>query len=152
MQTASARHLLLVISALFQGFLLFTHVNAQAPCYRYSEFIDPDLMQRATISLRDSLLDVAGNIRADYRVIGYSKPDVCSKREIIFSVFTNDVKGNPYNCSFGAFYSTSGDAYNDIKIRFAGETKFFIKTNIYVGEQNRGVLYFERRWVRFTKD
>lgn len=52
--------------------------------------------QKAMINLSDSSLTVYENIRADYRIFGYQKPDTNSRKMILFSVFTSDVENNPY--------------------------------------------------------
>jgi hypothetical protein len=127
------------------------NVSAQSPCFTYPDAIDPGSIQKATISLGDSLLDVFPDIRSDYRVIGYAKPDICSRRQILFSVFTKDVENNPYECRYGAFYSTSSGDYHDIAIKYTGKTKYFIKTQLYIKGQKMGELFFERRWVRLTR-
>lgn len=150
MQSTILRFILVFTLPLCVIIVASENASAQSPCYTYPDAIDPASMQKATISLGDSLLEVFPDIRSDYRVIGYAKPDICSRRQIVFSVFTRDVENNPYGCTYGAFYSTSS-GYHDIAIKYTGKTKHFIKTQIFIKGQNMGELFFERRWVRVTK-
>lgn len=105
--------------------------------------------QKATVSLRDSLLRVYGNIRADYRIFGYEQPDTNSRKLIFFSVFTTDVEKNPYQCPYGAYYATSDMPHTTIKyISNAGN---FIKANLIQAEKVETSLYIRKEWVEFEK-
>jgi hypothetical protein len=139
------------VTLLLSNFLMGQVTDAQVSCYTYPDKIDRRSVKKATISLRDSVLDVTENIRKDYRVVGYSQPSLCAERWIIFSVFTRDVKENPYDCRYGAFYSTSASGNQAIVIKYAGQVKSFIRATLYVEGQHKATLYFERRWVTVTK-
>jgi hypothetical protein len=134
----------------FLTLLISARLGAQSPCFTYPDSIDRAQMQKATFSLRDSLFIITANIHADYRIIGYSKPDVCSSRQILFSVFTKDVDQNPYHCQYGAFYSTSG-GFQNMSIKFRAIFKGFVRADLFVSGRKKGTIYFERRWVSFTK-
>jgi hypothetical protein len=113
--------------------------------------IDWSNIQKAKISLKDSLLWVYQNIRKDYRIIGYEEASIKSKPLILFSVFTQDVENNPYGCYFGAFYSTSDLRLKDVRIKFKAIQGQFVKTNLIINNVVTTSLYFERKWIAFSK-
>ena len=119
--------------------------------YSYSQNTYPDRIseediQKAEISKRDSMFWIGQNIRKDYRIIGYEKPDVNSRRLVIFSVFTRDVQNNPYQCPFGAYY---GSALNDVKIKYKGRVGNFIVAEL-TKKNETATMYFEKKWVKFS--
>ncbi|QDW24822.1 hypothetical protein FFJ24_008355 [Pedobacter sp. KBS0701] len=105
--------------------------------------------QKATINLNDSTLTIYGNIRADYRIFGYEKPDTNSRKLILFSVFTTDVKGNPYRCPYGAYYATS--EMQNTSITYIGSTGSFIKASVVQAQQVQIPVYILKDWVEFEK-
>src|SRR4051794_23563138 len=68
---------------------------------------DKEDINKAMVSLKDSLLSISPDKFRDHRFFGYSKPDIHSRRMILFSIFTNDVEGNPYHLPYGSFYQSS---------------------------------------------
>jgi hypothetical protein len=105
--------------------------------------------QKATINLQDSTLIVYGNIRADYRIFGYEKPDTNSRKLIFFSVFTTDVKGNPYRCPYGAYYSTA--EMQNTSIKYVSNAGSFIKASLVQAQQLQTSVYILKDWVEFKK-
>lgn len=103
------------------------------------------------ISYSDSSITLYSDIRSDHRFFGYEKPDVSSKRLILFSIFTNDVENNPFNCRYGAFYETSG--MNPKQLRYVSRSKNFIKTRFIDPQQPSAQIYifFEAKWFRWEK-
>ncbi|MGB8191513.1 MAG: serine hydrolase [Chitinophagaceae bacterium] len=116
--------------------------------YNYPDIISEESMQRAQISKRDSILLVNQNIRKDYRIFGYERPDTSSSRLILFSVFTRDVQNNPYRCTYGAYYSSP--AIKEKEIKFIGHAGAFVKTALIIQGKIVCELYFEKRWVEFV--
>jgi len=60
------------------------------------------------VDKRTSVFGLTANMREDHRIFGYSRPDTTAQKLILFSIFTTDVKGNPYRCPLGSYYETSG--------------------------------------------
>lgn len=101
----------------------------------------------------DSSIWLQANIRLDHRFFGYAKPDIHSKRLILFSVFTNDVEHNPFGCRYGSYYETSGMA-DSLKLVFAGYTGNFIRAklvNTSQDDQEITSIYFEKKWFASAK-
>jgi hypothetical protein len=115
----------------------------------YPDEIHKASIQKGTINLSDSILSISGSIQADYRVIGFANPDTCSKRLIVFSVFTRDVDGNPYGCQYGSYYSTQ--SIDSVLIKYTAKVKGFIQASVIVNGLKKTSVYFESRWIRFTK-
>jgi len=108
-----------------------------------------DAFQKAIISLQDSSLVVYGNIREDYRIFGYEKPDTNSRKLIFFSVFTTDVKGNPYRCPYGAYYAST-DMINS-EIKYLSNAGNFIKANFIKDKTVLSPIYILKDWVKFEE-
>jgi len=107
-----------------------------------------EFFQKAIIDLRDSSLTVYQNIRADYRIFGYQKPDTNSRKMILFSVFTSDVENNPYQCPLGSYYYSS--SMQDTKIKYTKKTGAFVEAHLI---KDNDILpyavYFLKDWVTF---
>lgn len=110
-------------------------------------FLDNDYLNKLEVSKRDGNVRLHSNIRFDHRIFGYEKPDLKSKRLLLFSVFTFDVKDNPCNCAFGSFYDTS--SMDGITMRYAGNEKDFVKVDLLQNNSKLATVYFEKRWVDF---
>jgi len=102
---------------------------------------------KAYVSKDDSSISLTGNIRLDYRIFGYEKPDTSSKKQILFSVFTDDVEGNPFNCTYGAYYQTSD--MNDMEIKYISTDGQFVKANILKGRGPQAIIFIDKRWIEF---
>ena len=90
-------------------------------------------------------------MRKDHRLFGYEKANTNSRRLILFSIFTNDVEGNPYQLAYGAFYETMGMKGRVLKY-MATEGKF-IKAQL-IDEETKNVIsamYFEKKWFELDK-
>lgn len=113
----------------------------------FSDQIDLDNIQKATVSKSDSSIWLSANMKLDHRIIGYDQPDTNSKKMILFSIFTRDVKDNPFNCPFGAYYSTSD--MENTKLKFIGNAGSFIKASIIKDNNVAATVYIEKAWVEF---
>lgn len=111
--------------------------------------ISEEAMQRAVISKRDSIFHVQSNIRADYRIIGYESPDTNARKMVLFSVFTSDVKDNPFKCPYGSYYDSA--LRDELVIKYVGEQGSFIEANISVNGKKPATVYFEKKWVEFDE-
>ncbi len=99
-------------------------------------------MQKAVICRHDRSFHVFNNIRADYRIIGYESPDNNSRKMVLFSIFTSDVKDNLFRCLYGAYYdSAQGDK---LVIKYTGERGSFIETKISGKSMKPATAYFEK--------
>ena len=90
---------------------------------------------------------LTANMRQDHEFFGYASASVGAKKLILFSVFTNAVKDNPYNCPLGAYYDTNGLKTND-KIVFVSADRAFVKLNYVSAAQEITPFYVQRRFVR----
>lgn len=113
----------------------------------FSDQIDLDNIQKATVSKSDSVIWLTANMKLDHRMIGYDQPDTNSKKMILFSIFTRDVKDNPFNCPFGAYYSTSD--MKNTKLKFIGNAGSFIKASMIKDNKVAATVYIEKLWVAF---
>lgn len=109
-----------------------------------------EFFQKAIIDLRDSSFTVYQNIRADYRIFGYQKPDTNARKMILFSVFTSDVKDNPYKCLFGSYYYSG--ALQDTKIKYIKNKGSFVETHLIKDNDILPTpIYFLKDWVEFEE-
>jgi len=107
---------------------------------------DGEHINTATVEI-DSSITVFAYMKMDHRLIGYEKPDIHSKRLILFSIFTNDVENNPFNCPYGSYYETS--KAEDLSLKYTGDEGAFIKANIVRYDSLLSPVYFERKFVEF---
>jgi len=101
----------------------------------------------AYVSYQDSSICLVGNMRADYRIFGYAKPDTKSEKLLLISIFTDDVDGNPFRCKFGAYYETSD--MKNMNLKYKGTSGNFIKAVIIANKKDETVVYFEKKWIEF---
>lgn len=120
-------------------------------CCLNADTIDQDNLLKAEFNASDSSMWIRGDIKRDYRIFGYEQPSTKSKPLILFSAFTRDVDSNPYKCRYGAFYSTSDLAFEDVRIKFRGFVGKFAKAHLVIDGKVVGTFYFERKWVAFAK-
>ncbi len=100
---------------------------------------------KAYVDLDDKNFVLWADMKMDHRFYGYEKPDVNSKKLILFSIFTNDVEGNPFDLPLGAYYSTADMEGSSFK--FKGEKEGFVEVEFTDGDGKQNTLYFERKWV-----
>lgn len=110
---------------------------------------DSNNIQKATIFKDNGLMKLTANMRLDYRIFGYDKPDNKSKKMILLSIFTSDVEENPFKCPFGAYYQT-GDM-PEMKLIYVATEGDFVKVNIVKKDTIEGTVFFEKKWIRFIK-
>ena len=104
---------------------------------------------KAIVSNSDSTILLTPNIRREHRIFGYAKPDTNSKKMILLSVFTKDVKGNPFNCPYGSYYQTSD--MENMKIKFISKNGVFIKALIIKNNSAAATIYILKKWIEFEK-
>lgn len=107
-----------------------------------------DALNKLYISKSDSSLNLTAQMKLDHRIFGYEKADKNSKRLFLLSIFTNDVKDNPYQCEFGSYYSTSD--IKDFKLKFSTIENNFVKIKLTENASKKEkTLYFEKVWLEF---
>jgi hypothetical protein len=111
-------------------------------------FLGSDI-NKLTVSKSDSSLWLIARMQLDHRIFGYAKPDTNSPKLILISIFTNDVKDNPYKYPFGSYYETSG--MGNIKLKFLENKKWFIKAELIENDSVKSLVYFLKKWVEFEK-
>lgn len=113
---------------------------------------DASFLQKASISKTDSIIWVIANMKKDHRFYGYEQPDTNSTRVILFSIFTNDVEGNPFNLKYGSSYESNSSRMQGKRLKYIGTQGNFIKTQLRQEslEQILAVLYFEKKWFEFN--
>ncbi len=108
-----------------------------------------DNITKAFVSIKDgdSTINLISNIRQDHRIFGYAEPDIKSERLLLLSVFTNDVKDNPFGCKLGAYYDTVG--LNELTLKYISTTGNFVKATATDQTNNSTTIYFEKKWIDF---
>jgi hypothetical protein len=108
-----------------------------------------DYWNKISVQNRDSTLWLNSEMRLDHRIFGYKKPNTKSQRLIFLSIFTNDVEGNPFECKYGSYYSTTlGEEKN---LKYISTEADFVKTILLDHNEVLDTLYFERKWIEFEE-
>ena len=108
-----------------------------------------DNITKAFVFLKDgdSTINLTANIRQDYRIFGYAKPDIKSERLLLLSVFTNDVENNPFGCKLGAYYGTGG--MHELTLKYISTTGNFVMAVAADKSNSSTTIYFEKKWIEF---
>ena len=107
---------------------------------------NPYLFNKAYISPTDSIVGVGADMKKDHRFFGYEKPDTTSKRVILFSIFTSDVDGNPFDMELGSHYDTN--SIEDFTLKFLSDDGQFSKIEA-IGKNQ--IIYIENKWIQFSE-
>jgi uncharacterized protein YecT (DUF1311 family) len=92
-------------------------------------------------------VSIFAKMELDHRIFGYEKPDKSSKKLIFFSIFTNDVENNPFNCKYGSYYDTSG--LKDMKLIYKSTIDNFIEIEILKNGESIDKVYMDKKWFEF---
>jgi hypothetical protein len=106
----------------------------------------PNNLSRLIVDANEDVISFRADIRKDHRIFGFSEANHDSQILILFSVFTNDVEGNPFDATLGSYYDTFH--FENSEITYLSKTDNFIKTNI-VYPEGEIIVFFEREWVEF---
>ncbi|PCJ64883.1 MAG: hypothetical protein COA58_11460 [Bacteroidetes bacterium] len=112
------------------------------------EEIGSPFMGKAYIT-KDSFIWIAANMKKDHRIFGYNQTDIYSKKMILISIFTNEVKNNPFNCTYGAFYETN--EMRDMSLKYVTTEDDFLKIEILREGQTVDTVYMLKKWFEFEK-
>jgi hypothetical protein len=93
----------------------------------------------------DSTIFLHSDMQMDHRFFGYASPSLQAERLILFSIFTNDVENNPFECRLGAYYQTGG--MQGYKLKYIGLEDDFVKAVAIGQDGTRTTLYFEKKWI-----
>lgn len=102
------------------------------------------------IQKEDSIISWPAVCCRAYRVFGYEKPSVNSKKMILISAFTFDNEGNPFQLPLGTYPDISDR--NDFELKYIGDEKSFLKAHFIKAKKIQATVYFEKKWARFDKE
>ncbi|TRX36138.1 hypothetical protein FNW52_08925 [Flavobacterium sp. ZT3R18] len=113
-------------------------------------FTQKEFVNKIQISKKDSVMSLYSSMQKECRIFGYNKPNKNSKKMILLSIWTFDVKGNPSNCKYGSYYDTS--SMDDMELKYIGKDNSFIKAALMKNAIKVSTIYFENKWVEFVID
>lgn len=122
--------------------------NVCAGSVKIIEEIDPRDMEKACIE-KDSSIWINANIRKAHRIFGYKNKDIFSEKMILFSIFTNEVKNNPFDCKYGAFYDTSN--MKDMDLKYIATENGFLKIGLIKNGDIIDEVFMLKKWFEFEK-
>ena len=105
-------------------------------------------VNKLIISRKDSLIWITSSKYLDHRIFGYEKPNLNSKKMILISCFTADVKNNPFELPLGAYYELNINH----KAKFLKNEKEFIVAKFILNEKDMENVYFEKKWIEFDDE
>jgi hypothetical protein len=115
------------------------------PNWENKLFTDNEFINKIEVSKNDSIMSLYSSMRLEHRIFGYEKPNTNSKKNILLSVWTFDVEGNPSNCKYGSYYELR---YSDVwQLKYVGEDQFFVKAEILKLGNKLDTIYIEKKWV-----
>lgn len=109
------------------------------------EPLNKDALNKIWIN-SDSILQLNSEIRKDHRIFGFLRPDTTSRKLILFSVFTNEVENNPFQCQYGSYYSIE-NFIQKFTLKYENEEGNFFKAEITDSLGHRENIYFEKKWL-----
>ena len=112
------------------------------------EEIDSEYMGKAFIE-KDGTIWMSANMKKDYRIFGYKDKDIYSEKIILLSIFTNEVKNNPFDCEYGAFYDTNG--MKNMELKYIATENEFLKIEIIENGKTIDQVYMLKKWFEFEK-
>ena len=110
------------------------------------EEIAPQNMGKAIVK-KDGYVWMYANMKKDYRIFGYKNADIYSEKMILLSIFTNEVKNNPFGCKYGAFYDIAG--MKDMKLKYVTTENDFLKIEIVRNGKTIDEFYMLKKWFEF---
>ncbi|WP_117881029.1 lysozyme inhibitor LprI family protein [Aureibaculum luteum] len=113
------------------------------------ESISTDTMEKASIR-KDGSIWMTANMKKDHRIFGYAKKDVYSAKMILLSIFTNEVKNNPFDCKYGAFYDTN--EMKDLKLKYVATENDFLRIEILKAGKKIDEVYMLKKWFEFEEE
>lgn len=108
--------------------------------------IDPEYINKALVE-KDSSISVFPSTNKEHRIFGYEKSHIYSKKLILVSVFTNEVKNNPFHCKYGAYYDTSG--LKNMRLKYIGKKDDLLMVEISNNGIVQDTVYMLEKWFEF---
>lgn len=109
--------------------------------------IHSDYMGKAYID-ESGQVWLSASMTKEHRIFGYKK-NINSEKLILLSVFTNEVKDNPFNCKYGAYYETSG--MKDLNLTYNSLENKFVKINIVREGKIIDHVFMLKKWFEFEE-
>lgn len=112
------------------------------------EVLNEEALNKIYIPLKrnDSTLYLSAEMKSDHRIFGFAKADASSEKLILFSIFTNEVEGNPFNCKYGSYYDISKGAQK-FSLKYNGKKENFIAAILTDSLNQKHDIYFEKKWI-----
>lgn len=101
---------------------------------------------------QDSTVFLMATMRKNYSLFGYETPSTKSKKLFLFSVFTDEVEGNPSNCDYGSFYDSSEMERIGMTLKYTSDTLGFRKLMMIRNNLINDFAYVEKKWLEFESD
>jgi hypothetical protein len=120
------------------------------PNWEKNIFTQNEIVNKIQISKKDSIMSLYSSMQKECRIFGYDKPNKNSKKMILLSIWTFDVKGNPSNCKYGSYYDTN--SMDNLELKYIGKDNSFIKAALVKNTIKISTIYFENKWVEFVRD
>ncbi len=98
---------------------------------------------------KDDNIWITANMKKDHRIFGYKNKDINSTKMILLSIFTNEVKNNPFDCKYGAYYETNG--MNDFKLKYIATENNFLRIEIIKEGKFIDEVFMLKKWFEFEE-
>lgn len=106
---------------------------------------DAGYLTKGFIDEENNSFYIVADIKKDHRIFGYERPDIHSKKLILFSVFTDDVDGNPFSLPLGAYYDTQELEVGSV-FKYLSHVDGFVELE-FTSPQEKKLIYIEDNWV-----
>ena len=110
-------------------------------------FTDMELVNKLEVSNSDNSMTLQMSMRQECRIFGYKYPDKNSKKMVLISNWTFDVKDNPCRCQFGSHYETRDDS--EMEYKYLRNMNSFVEAAVFKQNKQIGIVYFEKKWIKF---
>ncbi len=100
---------------------------------------------QGAISKKEKTFNVFAEKTSEYKIFGYEKTDIQSKKVICISAFTADVEKNPNKCILGSYYDSS-----ELNLKYIGIVGNFYKIQFITTPKTEIYFYIEKKDAEFT--
>lgn len=118
------------------------------PNWESNLFANPQYANKLEVSKTTNKMNLYSSMQKECRIIGYEKANKKSKKLIVLSIWTFDVKDNPSKCRFGSYYETS--SMDTMNLIYLGKKDDFIKAGIFKNNIQIATVYFDKKWISFV--
>ena len=99
---------------------------------------------------KDSTIWIPEHINSEIKIFGFQSRDTLSKKMIVFSADTKDIKNNPYHCKYGAYYHTQ--SLGDMVLKYVSTKNQFIKIAILKKDTVMDTVFMAKKSFRFSEE